>query len=135
MNFSRGQGPGRSLERTQLVSFYPNPEKMFTRTLNPTGQSLCPQYYSRVKWMERVILRHMELISTFTISCARIQTTLLHYCCNDKNALSLICSSDGVNRWIVSMINDRHITVELQGKKKLIANRKSSPRKVFSFHS
>ena len=26
------------------------------------------------------------------------------------------------------MINDRHITVELQGKKKLIANRKSSPQ-------
>ena len=34
---------------------------------------------------------------------------------------SLNCTSGGVNRWMMSMISDRNINVELQEKKKVIA--------------
>ena len=45
-----------------------------------------------------------------------------------ERALDSKCESAGVNRWIMSMIRSRRITVELHGEKKVIVIRKGCPQ-------
>ena len=136
---------------------YYNPKSYRTITLAPVP----------LKWMERVILWHMEVDlkvhaklskkqygfkrGSSTIAAVHKLVKKLEFAILNqgmalgtfldiegafdnvsfdaiKRALTDNCDSKEVNQWIMSMIHNRKTTVELQGKKKVIAIRKGCPQ-------
>ena len=119
---------------------YYNPKSYRTITLAPVP----------LKWMERVILWHMEvdlkiysnlskkqygfkrgsstiaavhkLVKKFEFAILNVSFDAI------ERALDSKCKSAEVNRWISSMIHNRQTTVELQGERRTIAIRRGCPQ-------
>ncbi len=136
---------------------YHNPKSFRTITLAPVP----------LKWMERVILWHMEVDLKIydrlskkqygfrrgcsTIAAVHKLVRKIEFAILNQGmalgtfldiegafdnvsfdaiskALDSKCESKGVNRWIMSMIHSRRITVELHGEKKVIVIKKGCPQ-------
>ena len=151
--------------RNSTGIFLPKPGKAdYYKPKSYRTITLCPV---PLKWMERIILWHMEVdlkvyskISkkqfgfkrgySTTAAVHKIVRSLEMAILNKgmalgtfldiegafdnvsfyaiKRALNLNCSSSAVNQWIMSMIHNRKITVELQGSKKEIPIKRGCPQ-------